>query len=89
VIRRQTRDGRLLVAQLLAIVNGDFEAGTRDRIAAARVLLEWGFSRPPAEAAVQIGMAEVTWTTLRDGTRVPAIDARLIQEILSGSEPAR
>jgi hypothetical protein len=44
-IRRRTRGGTKLVTMLLAITN-DATATPRDRIAAARCLLEYGFSKP-------------------------------------------
>ena len=47
-IRRRTRDGRKLVDLLFGIAD-DAEAPHRDRIAAARVLLEYGWSKPKPE----------------------------------------
>lgn len=44
-IRLRTRDGNVLVRELVCIVRNPDEA-TRDRIAASRILLEWGFARP-------------------------------------------
>src|SRR5689334_19863536 len=44
-IRRRTRGGRTLVELLVAIAD-DATAAQRDRIAAVRVLLEYGFTKP-------------------------------------------
>jgi hypothetical protein len=53
-IRRRTRGGTKLVTLLLAIAD-DTQATPRDRIAAAKVLLEYGFSWPtPADDAPDV-----------------------------------
>jgi hypothetical protein len=54
-IRAKTRNGRRLVALLVGIAD-DEQATPRDRIAAVRVLLEYGFRKPtPEDDAPDVG----------------------------------
>ncbi len=50
IIRAKTKDGALIVETLLDVIR---TAGKgQDRVAAARLLLEYGFSKPPTETEV-------------------------------------